>query len=139
MSKAKLHPLVQQIHDEHEELKTLLKGLEAAEDLESLLPGLGKLRQLLEEHFEHEESPGVFDRVVREKQTHLLPRVEELVEEHREFLADLDDILARGRAGKDPAGVRERFLRLSRRLHDHEGRENELMFDTFFTELGGRE
>lgn len=125
------------IHEEHEQMKRLLKTVQETRDLESLLPKLVELRTLLAEHFDHEEAPDGLASAMQEPR--FAPQATQLFDEHQLFLQMLDDLMVQARSCLD---ARLRVLRgvteLARQLHEHEAKENALMLDLADTDLGGR-
>jgi len=124
------------IQAEHDELRALLETLVNTQ-LEGLLPLLGQLRNLLVEHFATEEGPDGLE-AITENQPQFLPRLEEIFREHQGFLARLDGI-----ARRVEGVLRERdtllidVRALAHELHEHEAKENELLGDVLYTDLGG--
>ena len=125
------------IHEEHEQMKRLLKSVQETRDLESLLPKLVELRTLLAEHFEHEEAPDGLASAMQEPR--FAPQAAQLFDEHQLFLEMLDDLMVKARSCLDARlGVLRGVSELARQLHEHEGKENALMLDLADTDLGGR-
>jgi len=126
------------IHREHESLRQLLARIRATQDLGTLIPQLEHLRQELEEHFATEERPDGLHRVISTREPRYVKRLEEILEEHRSFLADLDRILGAARESlQGLSGVFHDVENLVLRLHAHEARETQLLTDTAYIDLGG--
>jgi hypothetical protein len=129
------------IHEEHENLKRLLERIGSATDLGALVPRLKELRPLLASHFEHEEGVEGLEQAVLDPSPHLEERVKAILDEHRVFLDDLDDILDRAREVLDVTtpNLLLDVADLTRRLHDHEIRETELLTDAKYIDLGDKD
>jgi Hemerythrin HHE cation binding domain len=124
------------IEAEHDELRALLGDLEAAPFAE-LLPLLEQLRSLLVEHFQTEEGPEGLE-AVTQKQPQFLPRLSEIFDEHRAFLTGLEQLTARVKAcAKEQQFALDAVRALAKKLHEHEAKENELLGDVLYTDLGG--
>jgi hypothetical protein len=124
------------IEAEHDELRALLGDLEAAPFAE-LLPLLEQLRSLLVEHFQTEEGPDGLE-AVTQKQPQFLPRLSEIFDEHRAFLTGLEQLTARVQAcAKEQQFALDAVRALAKKLHEHEAKENELLGDVLYTDLGG--
>jgi hypothetical protein len=127
---------VRQIRDEHARLKELLMRIAATRELTSLLPFLEDLRGLLVSHFAREEAEDALGPAALRSRLERVAR--EILAEHGVFLRDLDRLLEQGRLARETrdavfAGVEE----LSRRLREHEVKEDELLLDLADTDLGG--
>ncbi len=131
----------QRIRDEHESLKEVLERLASTTDLEVVATLLKDLRGHLAAHFEHEEGAGGMHDAVSDPNPHLEGLVKEILAEHREFLNDLDGILEGAREVIDVTtpNILLDVANLTRRLHDHEIRETELLTDAKFTDLGDKD
>jgi hypothetical protein len=128
------------IADEHAALRRALDLLEGTRDLERLLPQLASLRRLLVEHFAGEEAADGLHAAVGEAAPSLFPALDHLFEEHRHLIEDLDALIDRAtRLAAGPlAEVLAAVAGLAGRLRHHEERENSLLGDSLYTELGGR-
>lgn len=128
----------QQIADEHKALRQQLSSLVETRAPHDLLPQLERLRGMLEEHFRTEEEAGGYHDMVGDTAPHLLTSVQRLFEEHRAFIARIDDLIAETRALVDGpvAAVRHGVTDLARQLHDHEAAENDLVAWALYEDLG---
>jgi hypothetical protein len=127
------------IEEEHRALRALLGRLERSAAREELLTGLAELRGLLTVHFAREEAPGGLHRVVGASVPHLAAPVAGLIEEHGECLEALDRLIEAGRRCLDGpvAEIRRGAAEISRRLHEHEAAETELLAGAVYEEVGG--
>lgn len=133
------NPTHREIEQEHRMLREILGRLVAADEIAHIHPLLAELRALLVSHFAREEAEDGFYRVVEESGPHLLTQVQVVLDEHPVFLADVDRLLGDVDACvKGPvAKIRKGIESLAEDLHSHEAKENELMGDAFYTDLGG--
>lgn len=129
---------LEQIVEEHKALADSVDRLEKSTDPHQVLPRLEKLRGQLVHHFEGEEAPGGLRADVRRSAPYLLPSVEKVFSEHREFLDEIDalhdkaEALLRGPLAEILDGVTV----LTRKLRDHEMRESELLSDVYYNDYG---
>lgn len=131
-------PSLSQIAEEHKALGDSVARLEKTTDPHQILPRLEKLKSQLEHHFESEEgSDGVRDDI-ESHAPYLLPSLQKIFEEHREFLAEIDALKAKTEALVEGpvAEVLHDTVGLMRRLRDHEARESELLSDVYYTDYG---
>ena len=128
-----------QIAEEHERLRALLGRVEGEKGLRGLLALLGELRAELAEHFAHEEAAGGLETVVAESAPHLAGQVDELFEEHRRCLEEVDRLRDKAAAILDgpAAEVRREVVALCETLHEHERQETELLSGALYDEIGG--
>jgi len=126
------------IDEEHAVLRESLDNLRRLTDLPSLISSLQSLRPRLVEHFQSEEAEDGLHKVVSEGASHLLPSVQRVFEEHRQFLADIDRLT--GDAKECWEGPMARVLngvqKLCDHLHEHEILETELLTESVYTDLG---
>ena len=126
------------ITDEHEVLRSSLERLRDLTDLPSVITSLQSLRPRLVEHFQSEEAEDGLHHVVSENAAHLLPSVQRVFEEHRQFLADIDRLTSdavecwEGPVARILQGIRN----LCDHLHEHEILETELLTESVYTDLG---
>lgn len=131
-----------QVLEEHGHILGLARRIQSASDLGELLSGLREFRVVLEGHFLAEEAPDGFYETVREVARRHLDLVAQLESEHQAFLDEIDRIAERAQACVgDPPGnpVAELFrqaMDLTRRVHEHERREIEVLMDEMYTDLG---
>jgi Hemerythrin HHE cation binding domain len=126
------------IDDEHRRLNELLRSLTHSHDPVRLQTLLAELRELLVEHFEHEEAPEGLHELVTEGAAHRMPNLQQLFQEHRDILAKVDELGAGVGSIVDGAWheVREGVSALAETLRRHERDEEELFSEAFYTELG---
>jgi hypothetical protein len=126
------------IAEEHAALSALLKSIQRIEAPGRLAVELEKLQTLLREHFATEEAEDGLHAAVDRSAPHLLPAVQQLFDEHRQFLGDLEGLVETAQALS--AGPMADLLRgvaeLAARLHTHEVQETELFIDSVYTDLG---
>lgn len=124
--------------EEHQKIRGITEGIENAHDLNDLLRRLEEFRSLIEPHFGGEEAAGGFFDVVRSMAPRHLGRIAQLETEHRQLLSEIDRLAERARACLE--GPVAEILRgagdLAGRLHAHEARENELLIDAMYTDIG---
>lgn len=128
------------IDDEHRQLGELLLSLVHTHDLHRVDKLLADLHTLLVHHFEGEEGSQGLHSVVGEGASHRLPNLQHLFDEHREFLARLDELqTATAAALAGPVKeIAEGIHRLAESLRRHEAEEERLFGEAFYTDLGGR-
>jgi hypothetical protein len=131
----------ERIAREHRQLSELLDCIETITAPAQLALELEGLRALLEAHFAGEEDADGLHEVVGRATPHLLPAVQHLFDEHREFLADLEGLTARacelaaGPVAELCAGVNA----LAARLRAHEARENDLFGESVYADVGSQD
>lgn len=126
----------QSIQAEHDELRALLQELQEAE-FGKLLPMTRSLRELLVAHFATEEGPDGLE-AITQSQPQFLPRLAEIFEEHQRFLGRVDDIARRVESClQEQDAILGDVRALAHELHEHEAKENELLGDVLYTDLGG--
>ena len=126
-----------EIRREHEALRALLARIENTRLLSDLVPLLATLRAELEEHFVTEERPEGLHAAVVNQEPRYMHALEVILHEHREFLHEADELLARSRAClEQKENILRDVLRLSHRLHEHESRETALLTNTLYIDLG---
>lgn len=126
------------IDDEHRRLNELLRSLTHSHDPVRLQTLLGELRELLVEHFEHEEAPEGLHEIVSEGAAHRMPNLQQLFQEHREILATVDGLATQ--IGSIVDGVwreaRDGVSELAETLRRHERDEEDLFSEAFYSDLG---
>lgn len=123
---------------EHRRIRDLVRQMENTRDLPELLRHLQEFRWLLAAHFLGEEAAdGLYD-VIRRMSPRQLARVDELEKEHRVFLAEIDRVAERARAclAGPVAAVLAEARALGRSVREHEAREDNLLLDTLYIDLG---
>lgn len=126
------------IAQQHRQLRDTLHRVTEATSLERLIPLLEKLNEQLKEHFADEEGDGGLADAIGESAPRNLRAVEALFHEHREFLKELSELIARCHAlQRGPkAEILQDVQTLSQRLHQHEVRETNLLTDSVYTDVG---
>lgn len=129
---------LEQIVDEHKALAESVGRLEKSTDPHQILPRLEKLRGQLTHHFDGEEAPGGLRADVRRGAPYLLPSLEKVFAEHKEFLDEIDALHAKAEAllSGPLAEILDGVTALTRKLRDHEMRESELLSDIYYTDYG---
>lgn len=137
-SKPPVIPAEDQLLADHRRIRDLLRLMEGSRDLAELLRLLHELRGFLPAHFRGEEAPDGFYDILRRMSPRQLARVDELQREHPAFLAQIDGLADQARAclAGPVAAVLAEARALVRRVKDHETREDELLLDTIYTDLG---
>lgn len=127
-----------QVLVEHREILMSAQRLGGSPDLPELLRRLEEFRALLTPHFQEEEKPDGFFDLIRTRSGRHLGRVRDLENEHRILVAAVDGLTAR--AQECLAGPVAEILRqagdLARRLSEHEARENALLIDALYVDIG---
>ncbi|OGK99280.1 MAG: hypothetical protein A3I14_17525 [Candidatus Rokubacteria bacterium RIFCSPLOWO2_02_FULL_73_56] len=128
----------EQTLEQHRHIRQLAERLGDAADLVQLLQRLQEFRSAAVLHFGDEEAPEGFFEVVRSRAGRHLDKLQHLEREHQAFLGEIDGLAERARAVL--AGPVAELLRLAgelaRQLNDHEARENELLLDALYLDLG---
>jgi hypothetical protein len=126
---------------EHHRLSAQLDLIELTTDPARLPAALERLHVLLDEHFPGEEASDGLHEAIGGATPHLLPAVQHLFDEHRDFLADLHSLTARARwlAAGPLAELRAGLAGLTARLRDHEARENDLFGESVYTDVGSQD
>ena len=126
---------------EHHRLSAQLDSIELISDPARYPAALERLRELLAEHFAGEEASDGLHEAIGGGTPHLLPAVQHLFDEHREFVADLDGLTGRARELVEGplADLRAGVAGLIARLRDHEARENDLFGESVYTDVAGQD
>jgi hypothetical protein len=124
--------------EQHRRIRGLLNQLDTTTDLRLMVPLLQELRILLDEHFEQEEAADGFPQMIADPAPHHARALEELFEEHKTLLANLDDVIEKALFCLEGplANVRRSVTALCEQLRAHEETETELLTDTVYTDLG---
>lgn len=127
-----------QLLAEHQRIRDLLRAIEASADLPELLRRLAEARPVLAAHFLAEEAADGFYDWIRSLAPRQLGLVDCLQAEHRRFLAELDGLAERARAclAGPVAALLAEAQTLVGRVRAHEAREDELLLDALYTDLG---
>jgi hypothetical protein len=125
--------------EEHRKIRELTERLGHAPSLVELLRRLQELRSFMAPHFTDEEAPGGFFDVVRTQASRHLGTVQQLETEHAALLGELDRLAEGARACLvgPVAEILKQAREFARRLHEHEARENELLIDALYVDVGG--
>ncbi len=123
---------------QHQQIHRLAQQIGSASGLVQLLERLQEFRSAVLVHFADEEAPEGFFEVVRRRAGRHLDKIDRLQGEHQTFLDEIDALSTRAR--EMLAGPVAELLgvasEIARKLHDHEARENELLVDAFYVDLG---
>jgi hypothetical protein len=124
--------------EDHRALQVVLGRVEGTRDLNLLVPLLEELHRLLQGHFSREEAPDGPYNTIEEAAPHHLGRLQELVGEHRAFLANVRELEGKVRACLDGpvAEIHDAVRHLCDRLQQHEADETSLFMDALYTDLG---
>jgi hemerythrin len=97
------------------------------------------VRAHLADHFRFEEEDGYLD-AVRKREPRLERAAEQLAEEHRSLMRDLDALLkAAAEATRLDDGLREGLRRWVKEVRKHEARENDLVQEAFAQDIGTKD
>ena len=124
--------------EDHHALNVILGRVLGTRDLDLLVPLLGELKRLLEEHFSREEKDDGLFQMVRERAPQHLEEIEALQKEHPLFLAMVRDLEEKTRACIDgPMNeIMSGISKLCQDLQIHETRENGVLSDALYRDLG---
>lgn len=129
--------VAEEILTDHRQIRDVAKVVESTSDLSVLLKRLAEFRGLLERHFVVEEAPDGFYETLRINAPRHIAKIDQMKREHSAFLADLDRVIARVKVCLAAKGeVLREAQALTRRLWDHETREDSLLLDSIYTDLG---
>ncbi len=125
----------------HREIQQATRQLGSASDLVDLLRRLQELRGLIAPHFMDEEKPDGFFDLIRARSGRHLGRVKELENEHQALFSAIDGLAERARAclAGPIAQILKEAADLARRMHEHEARENALLIDALYVDIGEEE
>ncbi len=148
----KIESLANRIAREHREVRQAIEGVQrvllkasqkelAAELCSELVRPLTAFRDHLRLHFEFEEDGGIMERA-GEISEGTKRKCEELVAQHRDFLARADELVEATESlaasnSPVPAGVIARIDQLFTSLFQHEHEENVLFQHLVYEDLGG--
>jgi malate synthase A len=121
----RLEAAQQAIDQEHAHLSLIVARLRAASEPGALASVLDELGAALRGHFEREESPQGLHGLVTERAREFRPAFDQLMTEHRAFLAAIDGLKATA-GGGDTAAAVAGAERLAADLKAHEVREDEI-------------
>ncbi len=123
---------------QHRHLRELTDLLTGAQELSDLLRRLQEFRSAIVAHFAAEEAPEGFFQIVGSRASRHLEAIQRFEAEHYALLDDVDRLAARAReclAGP-VAGILQYAGEIARRLQDHEARENDMLIDALYEDLG---
>ena len=142
MAKASGRPPVTRAEElllaEHRRIRDFTRQIDDTRDLQELLRRLQEFRWLLTAHFRAEEATDGFYDTIRRTSPRQLALVDELEKEHRAFLAEMDRVAERARAclAGPVAAVLAEARAFAHRMNEHEAREDQVLLDTMYTDLG---
>ena len=127
-----------QIVQGHQKIQQAAKRLGSAPDLQELLQRLQEFRSLIAPHFMDEEKPDGFFDLIRARSGRHLGSVKELENEHRALFSAIDGLAERAQAclAGPVAEILRQAADLARRMHEHEARENALLGDALYIDIG---
>lgn len=130
----------EQIAAEDRQVRELNRQLQECTGANSLLECATELRARLVGHFAVEEQPGGFFDAESSQSPRHVARLEALRREHGVMLQELDVLIERVRAALVEAGaILEDARVIGHRLKAHEAAEDDVLLDTFDTDLGAPE
>ena len=137
-AKPPVMPTEDQLLAEHRRIRALLRLVEGSRDLTQLLRLLDELRGILPRHFRVEEAPDGFYDTLRRTSPRQLASLDELQREHPALLEQIDGLTDQARAclAGPVAAILAEACVLVRRVKEHEKREDELLLDTIYIDLG---
>lgn len=125
------------IATEHRELRRTVDLLENAREAHLIASLLTHLRGQLAAHFAEEEGDDGLASIVRHTAPQHIVHLERLFDEHREFESRIDGLNARFEViNRDLDDLRGTVLELCGGLRDHEERENSLITEAVYTDIG---
>jgi len=128
----------EQIIAQHRHIRELTELLTGGRELSDLLRRLQEFRSAIVVHFAAEEAPEGFFQIVGSRASRHLEAIQRFEAEHYSLLDDVDRLAARAReclAGP-VAGILQHAGELARRLQVHEARENDMLIDALYEDLG---
>lgn len=130
----------EQIAAEDRHVRELNHRLRECADVEALLACATELRAMLVDHFAGEEQPGGFyDAECMQSPRHIA-QLEVLRREHGAMLQELEALIGHATAVMtQAAAILEDAGVIGQRLAAHEAAEDDVLLDTFETDLGASE
>jgi hypothetical protein len=130
-----------QAQEAHRMIQEATRRLGSAPDLRGLLQRLHELRLLIAPHFTDEERPDGFFDLIRARSARHLGAVKQLETEHQAFLGAIDGLAEQARAclAGPVAHILKEGAELARRMHEHEAREDALLGDALYIDIGEEE
>jgi hypothetical protein len=124
--------------DHQQRMREIVQWIQETQDLDQLWQRLREFRALLHEHFGTEEAPGGFYDAMRTAAPCHPVAIDALKSEHEKLLANADRVTQRIRACLETtvAELVDDAHRLVRGVRDHEARENAVLMDVVYTDLG---
>ena len=127
----------QQVLTEHERIEAQMRRVAAATSLQDLLGHLEDLVPSLLTHFEGEERPDGVIEAMRVAYPNANVHLQRLLDDHGRMRAELDVLVARVQQALDvERAVRSSVSDFAAHVGDHESRENDLLADLIYTDLG---
>ena len=138
MSEVDNNPVVVEgILEDHRRIREVTTLIVGTTDLGGLLKLLAELRRLLERHFVSEAAPEGFYDTMRLATPENIGKIDRLKREHPALMTDLERLMAKAKLCLEGKGeVLREASNLTSRLRDHESRENSLLVDTIYSDLG---
>jgi hypothetical protein len=126
------------IFAQHRHLRELTELLTGAQGLSDLLLRLQEFRSAIVVHFAAEEAPDGFFQIVGSRAARHLEAIQRFEAEHYSLLDDVDRLAARAREclTGPVAGILQHAGELARRLQVHEARENDMLINALYEDLG---
>ena len=127
-----------QAREAHQKIRQATGRLGSASDLRELLQHLHELRLQIAPHFTDEERPDGFFDLIRARSARHLGAVKQLENEHRVLLGAIDGLAEQARAclAGPVAHILKEAAELARLLHEHETREDALLGDALYIDIG---
>lgn len=124
--------------EDHRVLQVILGRVESTKDLNLLTPLLEELHRLLRGHFAREEASDGLYGIVEEAAPQHMVHLQELLDQHRDFLERLTRLVEGVQATLDGpiAGLFQDVQSLCNDLQKHEHAETALLTETLYTDLG---
>ena len=124
--------------EDHRALKVIIERVRGTHDLHLMIPLLDELHRLLDEHFAREEAANGLYKTVSAAAPHRLERVQELLDQHGDFLKTVRSIRSKTKylIEVTMAEVFDDVETLCKGLEIHEASENEILSDALYRDLG---
>jgi hypothetical protein len=124
--------------DHQRRMRDIVRWIQETQDLDELWQRIREFRALLHQRFATEEAPGGFYDDVRAAAPCRPVAIQALRDEHATLLANADGVALRIRACLETtvAELVDDAHRLVRGVRDHEARENAVLMDIVYTDLG---
>ena len=127
-----------QVQEAHRKIRQATGRLGSASDLRELLQRLHELRLLIAPHFTDEERPDGFFDLIRARSARHLGAVKQLENEHQAFLGAINGLAEQAQAclAGPVTHILKEAAELARRMHEHEVREDALLGDALYIDIG---